>query len=115
MSARDERRRAPRVRARADAGYEDAERQVFLPVHDLSERGIFLLAEERPKPGSSVRVLLELPGQAELLRLPGVVARMQESAPRGFAIEFDDRSISEAARGALRRFVERAALAGVGR
>ena len=110
MNRSQNRRRAARVRARADAGYEDSERQVFLPVHDVSERGIFLLAEDPPSPGSPVRVLLELPGQAELLRLPGVVARMQDASPRGFAVEFDDRSISAGTRGALRRFVERAGL-----
>ena len=111
MNRTRDRRRAARVLARADAGYEDSERQVFLPVHDVSERGIFLLAEDPPSPGRPVRVLLELPGQAELLRLPGVVSRMQDAAPRGFAVEFDDRAISEGARGALRRFVERAGLA----
>ena len=110
MNRTHERRRAARVLARADAGYEDSERQVFLPVHDVSERGIFLLADDPPSPGSPVRVLLALPGQAELLRLPGVVARMQDAAPRGFAIEFDDRAISDGTRGALRRFVERAGL-----
>jgi hypothetical protein len=35
---------------------------------------------------------------------------MQDVQPRGFAVEFDDRSISEGTRGALRRFVERAGL-----
>ena len=110
MNPSQDRRRAPRVRARADAGYEDSDRQVFLPVHDVSEHGIFLLAEDPPAPGSPGRVLLELPGQAELLRLPGVVARMQDVQPRGFAVEFDDRSISEGTRGALRRFVDRAGL-----
>lgn len=111
MRPERDRRRAPRVRARADAGYEDAQRQVFLPVHDVSQHGIFLRAEDPPAPGSHVRVLLELPGQAELLRLPGVVARMQDASPRGFAVEFDERAISDGARGALRRFVERAGLA----
>jgi hypothetical protein len=93
-------RRRPRVSIRLEAGYEDAERQVFLPTRDLSEGGVFLLAEDPPELGSPARVLLELPGEPALLRLPGVVARREPGA--GFAFRFDFERLPEAARRALR-------------
>lgn len=111
MKRSGERRRAPRVGARAEAGFEDAERQIFLPVVDVSEHGVFLLADDPPRPGSPVRVLLELPGQPELLRLPGVVARIQDAPRRGFAVEFDRRSIPERSCEVIRRFVQGVRLA----
>ncbi|MEN8181813.1 MAG: PilZ domain-containing protein [Myxococcota bacterium] len=106
MSEASERRRAPRVRARLEASYEDPERQVFLRVRDLSELGMFLVTEDLPELGIRARVLLELPGHSELLRLGGVVARQQDAPPRGFAIEFEATSASPRAYAALGRFVE---------
>lgn len=105
-----ERRRARRVSARLEAGYEDAERQVFLPCRDLSECGAFLLAPDLPPAGRPAQVLLEVPGSPELLRLRGIVVRTQQESPRGFAIEFDPGSLSESARTALRRFLGRTEL-----
>jgi hypothetical protein len=99
-----ERRRARRVAARLEAGYEDAERQVFLPCRDLSECGAFLVAPDPPPAGRPAKILLELPGSPGLLRLRGIVVRIQHEAPRGFAIEFDPVSLSETARSALRLF-----------
>jgi len=93
-------RRSPRVSIRLEAGYEDAERQVFLPTRDLSEGGVFLLSEDPPDLGAPARVLLELPGQPVLLRLHGVVARREPGA--GFAFHFDSERLPEEARRALR-------------
>lgn len=103
-----ERRRARRVSARLEAGYEDAERQIFLPCRDLSECGAFLLAPDPPPAGRPAQVLLELPGSPELLRLRGIVVRTQRESPCGFAIEFDPGSLTETARTALRLFLGRA-------
>lgn len=79
--------RAPRVRLRQEAAYEDPARQVFLTTRDLSESGIFLLADEPPPEGQEARVLLELPGHPAILRLHGVVARCEPGT--GFAVAFD--------------------------
>lgn len=93
-------RRAPRLVIRLEAAYEDAERQVFLATRDLSEGGVYLLAEDPPDVGCPARVLLELPGQPALLRLPGVVARRDPGS--GFALRFDSERLPEGAREALR-------------
>lgn len=95
------RRRHARVAARIEVGYEDPSRQVFFSTRDLSEGGVYLEAPDPPEPGRRVRLLFELPGQAELLRLDGRVTR---SDPRGFAVTFDD-ALPEGARRALRSFV----------
>lgn len=108
MTPGPERRAAPRVVARLEAAYEDTERQVFLPSHDVSELGVFLLSEDLPVPGTSARLTLELPGQPEMLRLRGVVTRCQQ-APCGFAVRFEDASLSNPIRSALRRYVTRPA------
>jgi len=104
--------RAPRVRARIEAGYEDPERQVFLPTHDLSETGVFLLSEDAPPVGSRAQVVLELPGNEAFLRLSGTVSRTQEGPPAGFAVQFDESARGEDARAALRAFIARERPAG---
>ena len=102
---RVERRRARRARAELEAAYEDALRQVFLRTVDLSESGVFLACDDPPLAGSPARICLELPGQRALVRAAGRVARWQASAPRGFAVEFDEGSLTARNRAALRRFV----------
>lgn len=92
-------RRSPRVAIRLEAAYEDPERQVFLPTRDLSEGGVFLLAPDPPPLGAAASVLVELPGEAELLRLKGVVTRVEPGV--GFALRFDG-VLPDAARAALR-------------
>jgi hypothetical protein len=104
-----ERRDSPRVAARLEAAYEDADRQLFLTSRDLSESGIFLLAPDPPAAGGSARLTLELPGFAELLRVRGVVARSQSAGPAGFAVRFDASSFSDAARSTLRRWLQETA------
>lgn len=104
-----ERRAAPRVAARLDAAYEDAERQVFLRTRDVSEGGVFLISADPPGEGATARVLLELPGHAALIRLHGTVSRRElEREPTGFVLRFDPAALPHAAREALRSFVARA-------
>jgi hypothetical protein len=106
-----ERRDAPRVVARIEAAYEDAERQLFLTSRDVSESGIFLVAPDPPAPGGSARLTLELPGCAELLRVRGVVTRSQRAEPSGFAVRFDASSFSDVTRASLRRWLQETAIA----
>jgi len=95
-------RRAPRIPIRLEAAYEDPERQVFLPTRDLSEGGVYLLAEDPPEAGVAARVVLELPGHPAILRLPGVVARCEPGS--GFALSFDRERVPAESREALRDF-----------
>lgn len=104
-----ERREAPRVSARIEAAYEDADRQLFLTSRDLSESGIFLLAPDPPAAGGAARLTLELPGFAELLRVRGVVARSQRAEPAGFAVRFEASSFSDGARSNLCRWLQETA------
>lgn len=100
--------RAPRVRARLEVGYEDPERQVFLPTLDLSESGVFLLSDEAPEVGSQAHVVLELPGHEAFLRLRGTVTRVQMGPQEaGFAIQFDPAGQDAEAVAALRGFIAR--------
>lgn len=99
--------RAPRVRARIEAAYEDPLRQVFLPTLDLSESGVFLLSAESPAIGSQAQIVLELPGHEALLRLRGTVIRAQAEPVVGFAIRFEDDEASAGALAAVRDFVAR--------
>lgn len=96
------RRRWERVPVRLEAGYEDPDRQVFLCTRDLSEGGVFLLAQDPPPEGTAARLLLELPRHPAILRLPGVVARREPGA--GFALAFDRDRMAPEARAALREF-----------
>jgi hypothetical protein len=93
-------------------GYEDAERQLFLPSTDLSETGIFLLCADPPNPGQRARLLFELPGAPELVRLGGVVVRRAEIDPRGFAVRFEREALSESVRRALRSYVTQGKVSG---
>lgn len=92
-------RRAPRVAIRLEAAYEDPERQVFLPTRDLSEGGVYLLSPDPPPVGATASVMIELPGEPELLRLKGLVTRSEPGT--GFALRFED-GLTDAARAALR-------------
>lgn len=98
--------RAPRVPLRLEAAYEDPARQVFLTTRDLSESGIYLLADEPPPEGVAARVLLELPGQPAILRLHGKVARREPG--RGFAVAFDGQGMAQQAVSSLRAFTRQA-------
>ena len=98
--------RAPRVQLRLEAAYEEPGRQIFLMTRDVSESGIYLLADEPPDPGVSARVLLELPGHPALLRLRGVVARREPGT--GFAVAFDPDEMPPQAVSTLRDFTRAA-------
>jgi hypothetical protein len=87
--------------------YEDVERQVFLPTHDLSESGVFLVAPDLPPVGSPAQVTVELPSESEILRLRGSVVRRRETDPCGFAVRFDPEATPVASRQILRRFATR--------
>ena len=106
-----ERRDAPRARARIEAAYEDAERQLFLTSRDVSESGIFLVASDPPDAGGPARLTLQLPGRAEILRVRGVVARSQRAEPAGFAVRFEASSFSDVTRDSLRRWLQETATA----
>lgn len=99
--------RAPRVRARLEAAYEDPDRQVFLPTLNLSETGLFLQSPESPPVGAQAQVVLELPGHEAFLRLRGVVTRVQEEPVAGFALRFESEEGDAEALKALREFVRR--------
>ena len=100
-----ERRSAPRARSRIEASYEDADRHVFLYTTDLSEDGVFLVSPTTASVGATATVLLELPGNAVILRLRGRVARQQSHPVAGFAVRFDPHANSGGDRQALRDFV----------
>lgn len=101
------RRRSPRVHTRLGIAYEDAKRQVFVTMSDLSETGAFLVAPDPPDAGIPARLVFELPGHAVILRVPVVVARRETSPRVGFAVCFDAPSLPETAREALRHYVQR--------
>jgi hypothetical protein len=88
---------------RLEVGYEDADRQVFLRVRDLSLGGLYLLAVDPPQSGRSARVTLELPGAEQLLRIGATVVRADECT--GFALRFDASPESDATLEQLRCFV----------
>ena len=96
------RRRAPRIPVRLEAAYEDPARQIFLATRDLSELGVYLMADEAPDEGIAARVTLELPGEPAMLRLDGVVTRREPG--QGFALAFEAGSMAAATRAALRAF-----------
>jgi hypothetical protein len=101
-----ERRRARRVAARLEVAYEDAARQTFLVTRDVSASGVFLIDRDPPEPGGAAQVAIALPGDREILRLRGVVARHSGAGePQGFALRFDREGVSAADRDALERFV----------
>lgn len=99
--------RAPRVRARIEAAYEDPERQIFLPTLDLSESGVFLVAPETPAVGSRAQVVLEIPGHEAFVRLRGTVIRVQSKPVAGFAVRFDASEEDAKALEVVRDFVAR--------
>ena len=101
--------RAPRVRARIEAAYEDPERQVFLATLNLSESGVFLLAGEAPEVGCQAQVVLELPGHEAFVRLRGTVVRVQVEPVAGFAVRFEADAEDADALGVIREFVGREA------
>lgn len=109
------RRAAPRVTARLEAAYEDAERQIFLPTRDLSLSGVFLVSAERPAVGTPATLLLELPEEPAFLRLRGAVVRSQAGAggvAGGFALRFEDASLSDPVRDTLVAFLSKRLLSG---
>ena len=100
-----ERRLAPRAAVHLNAAYEDADRQLFLVVRDISEFGAFLAFSELPAVGSSAQITLELPDDPMLLRLRGTVVRHSGSSLAGFALRFDADAVPEAARERVRGYV----------
>ena len=100
-----ERRLAPRTAVRLNAAYEDADRQIFLVVRDISEIGVFLAFAEPPAIGAPAQITLELPDDPMLLRLRGTVVRHSCSSLAGFALRFDPDAVPEVIRERVRRFV----------
>jgi hypothetical protein len=86
-----QRRIGPRVPVRLEAAYEDRNRQIFLHSRDVSEDGIFLFAPDPPAVGDWVKLVLDLPGHGEILRLSGRVLRREAEpgAEPGFVVHFD--------------------------
>jgi len=78
-------RRAP---IRVEAAYEDAERQVFLETRDISEDGVYLFAPDPPEVGRAAKLVLDLPGNPEMLRLTGWVSRRDIGSRSGFVVLF---------------------------
>ena len=102
------RRVSPRATIRLEAAYEDAQRQVFLQTRDISEEGIYLWAPDPPEVGAPAKLVLDLPGQSEILRLNGRVSRRDMGSEAGFAVKFDHEDHEASASGSrrvLRRFV----------
>jgi hypothetical protein len=85
---------------RLEVAYEDASRQVFLATRDVSATGLYLHAEDPPEPGVEARVVLEIPGHAAILRLPGLVVRREPGL--GFAMQLDEEKLPDDWAGALR-------------
>jgi hypothetical protein len=86
--------------------YEDEERQVFLRARDVSEQGIFLFAPDPPGSGVAATLVLELPGKLGMVRVHATVCRFERSPRSGFALRFDLERMEDAARRALRGYVE---------
>ena len=104
-----QRRVRPRATIRLEAAYEDADRQVFLHTRDISEDGIYLFSPDPPKVGAPAKLVLDLPGHPEILRLHGRVLRRDSGAESGFVVCFEHEDREERAasgRKALRRFVD---------
>jgi len=104
-----QRRAFPRARIRLEAAYEDADRQVFLSTRDISEEGIYLYAPDPPEVGSAAKLVLDLPGHPEILRVSGWVSRRDLGETPGFAVHFHHEGRGQGARNpreALRRFVK---------
>ena len=102
------RRVCHRATIRLEAAYEDAQRQVFLPTRDISEEGIYLYAADPPEVGAPAKLVLDLPGQSEILRLNGRVARRDTGPESGFVVKLDHEDHEESAssgRRVLRSFV----------
>lgn len=102
------RRVSPRATIRLEAAYEDAHRQVFLHTRDISEEGIYLYAPDPPEVGAAARLVLDLPGQSEILRLDGWVSRREAGPKSGFVVTFrheDHEESASSSRKVLRRFV----------
>lgn len=98
----------PRAAIRFEAAYEDSDRQFFLQTRDISEQAVYLFAPDPPPVGAVARIVLELPGQPELLRLRGSVTRRETGAEPGFVVVFDHQEHERGESGvrkALRRFV----------
>ena len=83
-----QRRIRPRAPIRVEAAYEDSERQVFLETRDISEDGIYLFAPDPPEVGCPAKLVLELPGNSEMLRLSGRVSRRDTGPRPGFVVLF---------------------------
>lgn len=104
-----EKRVRPRAAIRLEAAYEDAQRQVFLPTRDISEEGVYLYAPDPPEVGAAARLVLDLPGESEILRLTGWVSRRDTGPEPGFVVKFNHEDHVESAsstRRVLRRFID---------
>jgi hypothetical protein len=115
-------RRHPRIRVDLDVAYECGAAWHESKVRTLSENGAFVATLDPPPAGARVELLLSLPGEKErvaasgralysvgydlargIISRPGAPDRKIGAFP-GFGVVFDE--ISEADRGALRRFIE---------
>jgi uncharacterized protein (TIGR02266 family) len=59
-------------------------------VEDVSRSGLFLAAVRHLKPGASVELDLELPGEASLVHLSAEVVRVENDERRGMGLRFMD-------------------------
>jgi hypothetical protein len=86
-----QRRIGRRATIRLEAAYEDRNRQIFLHTRDVSEDGVFLLAPDPPEVGAWVKLVFDLPGHSEILRLSGRVLRrdVEPGGDSGFVVCFD--------------------------
>ena len=62
---------------------------------DISDSGCFLIAQKLPSIASGFAIDMKLPGKMGILRLRGIVARIQGGSPRGFGVHWKDPSPAE--------------------
>lgn len=101
--------RAPRIENEMTVAYEAGAGFVTAPAVNLSRGGLFINTQRPLAVGTSVRLLLSLPGAGEAVDLGARVARVSESTVAasqgpGMAVEFVD--VDDEKRSRIDGFVE---------
>ena len=62
---------------------------------DISESGCFMIAQKLPSLASGFAIDMKLPFKMGIMRLRGIVARVQGASPRGFGVRWKEPSAAE--------------------
>ncbi|MFO8072525.1 MAG: TIGR02266 family protein [Polyangia bacterium] len=88
-----DRRREPRHPIRLDVDYQHGDTYLYSRSSNLSEMGIFLVAERPPPPGTRIRLRFRLPGEPAALEIEGEVKWVDAGGPDregGMGVRFID-------------------------